>query len=116
MGDVLTYQLESGSPTLVTHRVTARISTTGSDEASFITQGDANSAADAEPVQPVQIWGTVWYAIPWLGWANQAVNGPARIWLIPAAAGALLVYAVWMLGSGIRDRRRDRAAESIDER
>lgn len=113
VGDVLTYQLESGKATLVTHRVVARTATSA-DEVTFTTQGDANGSPDAEPVLPVQVRGTVWYAIPWLGWVNQAVNGSARSWLIPLAAGALFVYAAGMLVSGLRDRyvRRSPASDS----
>ncbi|MER7797041.1 signal peptidase I [Microbacterium sp. NPDC096154] len=105
VGDVLTFQLESGQPTLVTHRVVSVIADS-SGETRFVTQGDANTSPDADPVRPVQIRGTVWYAVPWIGWANQAVNGEARSWLVPAAAAALFAYALWLVLSGIRDRRR----------
>lgn len=106
VGDVLTFQLESGKPTLVTHRVVARMTDSSSGEMRFVTQGDANNTADAAPVMPVQIKGTVWYAVPWLGWANQAVNGEARAWVVPAIAAALFAYAAWMVVAGVRDRRR----------
>lgn len=105
VGDVITYQLESGQPTLVTHRVVARI-VDSAGETRFITQGDANSAPDPFPILPVQIRGTVWYAVPWLGWVNQAINGQARVWIIPLVAGGLFAYAGWMVLTGIRDRRR----------
>lgn len=105
IGDVLTFQLESGKPTLVTHRVVGRSTDSRSGELRFITQGDANNTPDAAAVMPVQIKGTVWYAVPWLGWANQAVNGDARAFVVPAIAAVLLAYAAWMLGSGVRERR-----------
>ncbi|MGV9194747.1 signal peptidase I [Microbacterium sp. MC2] len=111
IGDVLTFQLESGKPTLVTHRVIARVTDSASGELRFITQGDANTVADADPVMPVQIKGTVWYAVPWLGWANQAVNGDARVWVVPGIATALFAYAMWMVITGARDRYRKRRAE-----
>ncbi len=117
IGDVLTFQLESGKPTLVTHRVIARVTDSTSGELRFITQGDANTVADADPVMPVQIKGTVWYAVPWLGWANQAVNGDARVWVVPGIATALLAYAMWMVITGARDRYRKRRAErTVDTR
>ncbi len=106
VGDIITFQLESGKPALVTHRVIARVTGTASGEIRFVTQGDANELPDAEEVLPVQVRGTVWYAVPWFGWVNQAVNGEARSWLVPAAAGALFVYAAWMVFSGVRDRGR----------
>ncbi|MCC9053341.1 signal peptidase I [Microbacterium sp. F2E] len=46
VGDVLTYQLESGEPTLVTHRVVARHASTDSEGVTFVTQGDANATPD----------------------------------------------------------------------
>ncbi|WP_206447583.1 signal peptidase I [Agrococcus sp. KRD186] len=115
VGDVLTYQLESGQPTLVTHRVTARVADSATGETRFITQGDANEVADAEPVRPVQIRGTVWYAVPLLGWANQFLDGSARQWLVALVAGGLLVYAGVMAVSGVRDRRRTTDAASVTE-
>lgn len=119
IGDVLTFQLESGKPTLVTHRVVGRSTDSRSGELRFITRGDANETTDAVPVMPVQVKGTVWYAVPWLGWVNQAVNGEARAWVVPAIAAALFAYAMWMVGGGIRDRYRNRhqpvASELRDE-
>jgi len=110
VGQVMTYQLESGRPELVTHRVIER--TVAEDgTVTFITQGDNNSLPDANPVQEVQIRGTVWYAIPYLGWVNQWLTGDTRAWLVPVLAGGLFAYAAWMLYSGIRDRRRARARE-----
>lgn len=106
VGDVITFQLDSGRPTLVTHRVIARITDTASGEIRFVTQGDANNAPDANPVSPVQIRGTVWYMIPGLGWANQVINGEMRTWLVPLIAGVLFAYAGWMLVSGLGERRR----------
>ncbi|GAA1424541.1 hypothetical protein GCM10009640_20980 [Agrococcus citreus] len=106
LGEVITFQLESGQPTLVTHRVIARSTDSASGEVRFTTQGDANDVADAAQVMPVQVQGTVWYSIPYLGWANQWVNGPAREWLVPIAAGALFCYAAVSIIGGFRARRR----------
>jgi signal peptidase len=114
VGDVITYQLESGQATLVTHRVVERRVNSADGEIRFITQGDNNNTADAEPVRPVQIRGTVWYAIPYLGWVNQAVSGDTRAWAIPALAIALFIYATWTVGSGVREKivQRRRGAGS----
>ncbi|WP_203136607.1 signal peptidase I [Microbacterium sp. JZ31] len=108
IGDVVTYQLESGKAVLVTHRVIGRVADSTSGELRFLTQGDANDTADAEPVMPVQIRGTVWYAVPWIGWANQAISGKARAWLVPAAAGGLFAYAGWLITAGAVERARSR--------
>ncbi len=109
VGDVLTFQLESGKPALVTHRVVARVTDTGSDAVRFVTQGDANAQPDAGEVLPVQIKGTVWFAVPWLGWVNQFMGG-ARDWLVPVIAAALFGYAVWMIFAGLLGSRRRRGS------
>ena len=69
IGDPITYQLRSGEPTVVTHRVVG-IGYDGTGERVFSTQGDANESPDAVPVKPVQVRGEVWYAVPWFGTAQ----------------------------------------------
>ena len=117
IGDPITYQLESGKPEVVTHRVIS-VATTD-DELSFITKGDNNGEADPKPVQPVQIRGTVWYSVPYIGYANTIVNGDNRAWIVPVCAVALFGYAGYMFASGIsqsaRRRRRDRAKALLSQ-
>lgn len=106
-GDIVTYQLRSGEPTLVTHRVIEQtISADG--EYLFTTQGDANPNPDPGPIREVQIRGTLWYALPWIGWVTQIVTGDVRAIVIPIVVVALFGYAAFMLISGIRERRRSR--------
>ena len=108
-GMVLTYQLRSGEPTLITHRVTQVLA--GADgERRFITKGDNNAEADADPVREVQMRGTVWYAIPWLGWVAMAITGPHRAIVVAVAVIGLFGYAAWAFGSGIIERVRKRSA------
>jgi signal peptidase len=98
VGDVLTYQIASGSPAVISHRVITRtISTDG--ETTFTTKGDNNSDADPEPVREVQVKGTLWYAIPQLGWVNNALSGESRGVLVPVAAGGLFAYAAYLFAS-----------------
>ena len=115
IGDPITYQIESGKPEVVTHRVVA-IAATGT-EVTFITKGDNNAVADATPVRPEQVRGTVWYAVPYIGYVNTIVNGDNRSWIVPLSAIALFAYAGWMFASGIwtaaRRRRRMRDRELI---
>ena len=106
IGDPITYQLHSGEPEVVTHRVTA-ISSADSGT-TFTTKGDNNAVADAIAVQPVQIRGTVWYSIPYIGYVNTLVNGDNRAWVIPVIAIALFSYAGWMLASGVMQTARRR--------
>nr|WP_281381900.1 signal peptidase I [Conyzicola lurida] len=105
VGDVLTYQIASGSPAVISHRVITRtISTDG--ETTFTTKGDNNSDADPEPVREVQVKGTLWYAIPQLGWVNNALSGESRGILVPVAAGGLFAYAAYLFGSAAVARHR----------
>lgn len=106
VGDVITFQIESGQPAVATHRVIERSTDSGSGEVRFTTQGDANNTPDSEQVQPAQIRGKVWYAIPYLGWVNQTIDGSTRSWAVPALAGALFLYAAWTFGAGLRERRK----------
>jgi signal peptidase I len=112
-GAVVTYQLTSGDPTVVTHRVTSLgMSSTG--EHRFTTQGDANNAADASPVRPVQIMGERWYYVPYLGYVTNIVSGSQRHALTVFAVFGLFGYAVWMFASAAFDRRRKTiSAESV---
>jgi len=111
IGDVVTYQIESGRPEVVSHRVTEIVSSSDGGTA-FVTKGDANSEPDAALVLPEQVRGTLWYSVPWLGFVNQVVNGDARSWIVPLLAVALLGYAGYALATGMLEahRRRTRRA------
>lgn len=104
VGDVITYQLDSGEPAVVTHRVVA-VGIKADGERTFRTQGDANTGLDVEPVRPVQIRGELWYSVPHLGFVNKYVNGDQRHLATLAVAGALLAYAAVMFTSALRGRR-----------
>jgi signal peptidase I len=110
VGSVVTYQLLSGEPTVVTHRVVAT-SVDGAGRTRFQTQGDANAVPDSDWVRPVQIRGTVWYSAPRLGWVNTVVTGRQHQVAVYAAAGALILYAVAMWGSDARSWLRRRSPE-----
>lgn len=114
VGDVITYQLHSGKPAVVTHRVRqVRIDAGG--HYSFITQGDANPVADAKPVRPVQVRGERAYYVPYLGYAELFLSGKQRSLLQTGAAIALLGYAGFMFVGAARDRRRRTAASAGEE-
>ena len=107
MGDVVTYQIRSGEPGVITHRIIA-ITTTESGERSFTLQGDNNGAPDPDAVREVQVQGRVWYSLPYLGWVNNAMGTDARDTVVPAAAGALLLYAAWTILSSVFGRKKAR--------
>lgn len=117
IGDVITYQIQSGEAEYLTHRVVAISRTTGG-ELSFTTKGDNNSQADAEPVREVQVQGRLWYSLPWIGYLNTAVGGGGKTWLVIGGAVALFAYAGWQFTSSLFDasdrRKRRRDAASAD--
>lgn len=107
IGDVVTYQLESGRPTVVTHRIVAERNTLrGTLE--FRTKGDANDSPDPAWVKPVQIKGRLWYFVPFLGRTNQVVTGDRRPFVEYAAVAGLAGYAALMFAGAARDRVRSR--------
>lgn len=106
VGSIITYQLRSGEPTVVTHRVVGKSVPTTDGEVRFITRGDANAVPDAEPVRPEQVRGKLWYSIPYLGYVNQALSGSQRQTATYVVAGGLLTYALWMVLTSRRHERR----------
>lgn len=107
IGEVVTFQIESGKPQVVTHRVIAvRPGQDGSPE--FLTQGDANRTPDDgwRPAESVR--GVLWYAVPKLGYANNVLTGDQRQLAVYVVAGGLVLYALGLFGSDARDRRRSK--------
>ena len=104
IGDVITYQIKSGEPDVITHRVIG-ITPLGV-ERRFTLQGDNNGAPDADLVRPEQIQGRLWYSVPYVGFVNTAVNGENKSWIIPVIAGLLLAYAAWTVLSSLFGRKK----------
>lgn len=104
IGDVITYQIRSGEPAVITHRVIG-FSTDAKGERTFILQGDNNDAAD-DPVIDEQIQARLWYSVPYLGWVNAVVNGENRSWIVAVIAGLFFAYALYMIVSAVLDRRK----------
>jgi signal peptidase len=107
VGSVVTYQLKSGQPDVVTHRVVA-MGFDGNGRRLFHTQGDANDAPDAAWVRPVQIRGERWYAVPYVGYVTSWISGQQRRFALAAVVTILLGYAAAMFIGAHRDRRRSR--------
>lgn len=116
VGDAVTYQIRSGEPDVVTHRITAVTPTLGGDLL-FTTQGDANPVPDEKPVQAGQIRGVLWYSIPFVGFANSWLTGDQRIWAVGTTATLLLGYAAFMLvaaiAESIKKRRRGKPLSKV---
>ena len=105
VGDIITYQIRSGEPDVITHRVIG-IQPVATGEMRLILQGDNNGAADELPVRKEQVQGKFWYSVPYAGFVNSWVNGTNRPWILPVIAGLFLAYAVWMIISGIFGRSK----------
>ncbi|MBF4161198.1 signal peptidase I [Nocardioides sp. CBS4Y-1] len=109
VGDVITYQVESGEPTVVTHRVVG-VGYRADGERVLTTQGDANKTPDAKPVRAVQVRGELWYAVPWVGHLGVLFSPDQRQRLTYLVAGGLFAYAAGIVVSGwLRNRPRPKA-------
>jgi signal peptidase len=115
IGSVMTYQIESGKPDVITHRV-VEVRSESNGSVSFITKGDNNDEADPNPVIPEQVKGTLWYSVPYIGYLATALNGQSRSWLVPVAGVGLLLYAAIMVVSGLVARARKRATRETGRR
>jgi signal peptidase len=111
LGDVITYQIESGKPAVISHRVIA-INNPADGKRTFILKGDNNSLPDQSAVIPAQVRGRLWYSVPLLGWVNSALGGSKRSWIVDAIAAALFAYAAYMIVSGIVSASRKRKREN----
>jgi signal peptidase len=108
VGSVITYQVASKRPEVVTHRVvTMGVREDGSPV--FRTQGDANPDPDPAWVRPVQVRGAVWYAVPYIGRLNSLMTPDVRDMLVRGTALALLAYGVVELLLAARDRVNGRS-------
>ena len=109
VGSVVTFQMKSGDPAVTTHRVVSQ----GVDEtggAVFLTRGDGNESADPVWIKGAQLRGTVWYSVPYVGFAAQAIPQSMREVLAAGAGAALLIYAMVVWTLGVRERRGARHA------
>lgn len=106
VGDIVTFQPISDNPLLITHRVVGK--SVGADgELQFITQGDANGAADA-PIVADQIKARYVYHLPWLGHVVEPFDGRGPL-VATGIAIALIAYGIWCFvprPQGRRGRRR----------
>ncbi|MCZ4080473.1 signal peptidase I [Rhodococcus sp. H36-A4] len=112
VGTPITYQFASGLPELVTHRIVATRQS-GAGELTFITRGDNNGSDDENPVQVGQIRGKVWYAIPYMGYANNWLNGEQRKITVTVIVIGLAGYALFMFaGAGVDHHKKRKELQS----
>lgn len=104
VGDVITFQPTSDDPSLTTHRIVGL--TYGGKGQQFVTQGDANGAADLSPIAPEQVMGEVWYSVPTVGHLSVWLAGGWVRTALDLAAVGLLLYGGFFVASGLVERRR----------
>lgn len=102
-GDVITFQLKSGEPTVVTHRVVGI--DVGDEGVTLRTKGDANTSEDAAPVRKEQVRGVVWFGIPYVGYVTELGSAQQRTWIAQALGVALLAYAGYLVVRAVVDRK-----------
>ncbi|UOY92591.1 signal peptidase I [Ectobacillus sp. JY-23] len=109
-GDVITYKLQDG--TLVTHRV-KEVNAVG-EEVMYVTKGDANDAADSEPVAHKNVVGSYkGFTIPYVGYAAdyaRSKTGSALLLIVPGIL--LLFHAVINILGALRQIDNKEPADS----
>jgi len=111
LGDVITYQLKSGEPAVVTHRIVS-VGVNQDGDRTLITKGDNNTLEDEVPVQKVQVRGKLLYAVPHVGWAANWMENNNREGVAKWLAVGLIGYGVASIVIGARESRRKRKAEA----
>lgn len=106
VGDIITYQIESGKPGVITHRITA-VGATQSGARILTTKGDNNSLADANPVQEMQVKGKLLYAVPFVGFVANAV-GQNRDVIAPILAVGFIGFGALSMIKGTLEKKRGR--------
>lgn len=106
VGDIATFQPVSADSYLITHRVIGKtVGQAGGPE--FITQGDANGAAD-EPIKAGQVMGKTIMVIPFLGHII-AMSMTARLIL------AAIILALFYVPSAlVRWTKRNHSARELE--
>lgn len=104
VGDVVTYQIESGRPEVITHRITGFAADQDGSRL-LVLKGDNNGVAD-EPVREVQVRGRLLYAVPYVGFLANALGRQDRGLIINVVAAGLILYGLGAVVAGLRSRHR----------
>jgi signal peptidase len=95
VGTVLTYQLQSGQPAVVTHRVVG-INVEADGSRTLTMRGDANPSPDAAHVISKQVRGVVWYSVPYIGYVGSFGTVDVRSIAARGVGAALILYALYV--------------------
>ncbi len=105
VGDIITYQIESGKQGVISHRIVA-VGATQNGERVLTTKGDNNSLEDPTPVQEMQVMGKLFYAIPYVGFVANAVGQDRDILLPVIAAGFIGFGALSIVRETLEKKQR----------
>ena len=114
VGDIITYQIESGAPAVITHRITS-VSAEQSGEIVFTTKGDNNSVEDAQPVREIQVKGELLYAVPFVGFVANGLGNSDRGAMAQWGAVALMGYGAVLLVRGTLAKKRNATTGSASD-
>lgn len=92
IGDVITYRMGTATEAVMTHRVVE----IDEEQGAFITKGDANNAADSEPVRFERLIGEVVLCVPNLAQVSDFINsttGKSVLFILFAVAFILWIIA-----------------------
>jgi signal peptidase I len=106
VGDVITYQLASGRPDVITHRIIT-VTADQAGERILFTQGDNNDVADPEPVREIQVRGKLFYAVPYVGFVANALGQTQRGPIVMVLAFGLIGYGAYSMIRGVSRERKD---------
>ncbi len=109
VGDIITYQIESGKPAVISHRIVS-VSSTQNGERVFTTKGDNNSLEDEAAVHEIQVRGKLLYAVPYVGFVANAAGQVNRGALVPIGGVALIAFGVFTTIRGAFLKKSNRAA------
>lgn len=114
LGDVITYQIKSGQPGVITHRITG-MGFLQTGEKTLTLKGDNNDVVDPEPVREMQVRGKLLYAVPYAGFVGNALgNSDRSLWLFIGAVG-LIGYGGVTVFRGVRSSRNSAKATATEE-
>lgn len=110
-GDVITFRSRDDHNTIITHRVIEVTEQNG--QRLYLTQGDANDAPDASPVEPMQIIGQYsGFQMPWMGYFMNFVKSKAGMAIFLIVPGVLLIFGpIISLFRTLLKREGEKAAE-----
>jgi signal peptidase len=113
-GDIITFRRADSDPAAlpITHRV-VEVQSEG-EAARFVTKGDANNAADAQPVSREEIIGKVLARVPYVGYpVSYARTRAGYVALVAVPAVAIIAGEVSTIHGEVRRRRAAGAGRRV---